>query len=187
MDLGLCDKITLFMNCCSLYDKDRSYLYIREGSIERNIAFVKCCGAIPQIWDVQDHVYVEYFDRPPYQPVCCFDPYHGTPAEGVLCILGPTEPKLEVVKLGCMCLCQYMDPCMCGSKVVLMPFEKWCLCCSNRVGCCDNNCGLCGPPTGNPKVYSPFAPQPKNPEEFVSVAKEVMFGAGGSPEVIVRE
>mmetsp|Transcript_82931 Transcript_82931/g.161517 ORF Transcript_82931/g.161517 Transcript_82931/m.161517 type:complete len:88 (+) Transcript_82931:408-671(+) len=87
-----------------------------------------------------------------------------------------------------MCCCTYMDPFGCGSKVVLMPFETYCGCCSNRVGCWDNCCGLQGRADGNPKCFQPFAPQPVNKEEFVSVAAEVMFGGvGGSPEVIVRE
>jgi hypothetical protein len=90
-------------------------------------------------------------------------------------------PKLEVVDLGCMCCCMKVDPCCHGKRVVLMPFEKMpppCCCCSNRVGACNNCFGLCGPVTGNPKIYGGFGPQPKDKAAFVAAANAMMAGQG---------
>lgn len=77
-----------------------------------------------------------------------------------------------------------IDPCCCGKAVVIMPFEMMpppCCCCSNRVSGCDNCCGLCGPVTGNPKIYGLFSPQPKNADAFVQAAKMAMASVGGAP------
>ena len=54
-----------------------------------------------------------------------------------------------------------------------MPFEKSGMCpidcckAPNRVTNCDNCFGLCGPPTGDPKIYEFLALQPKNAQAFV--------------------
>ena len=52
-----------------------------------------------------------------------------------------------------------------------MPYEKAsfpCCCCVNRVNWNENCFGLCRPPTGNPKVYTMLAMQPKDPWAFVA-------------------
>ena len=68
------------------------------------------------------------------------------------------------------------DPCCeLVLQVVLMPYEKAtfpCCCCVNRVNWNENCCGFCGPPTGNPKVYTMLAMQPKDPWAFVAEANK---------------
>ncbi len=56
-DLGLCERISLLLACCSIYDKKRSYLYLRENSIETNIAVAACCGFLSDL----DFTNVTYF------------------------------------------------------------------------------------------------------------------------------
>ena len=88
-DISCCTKIWLCCHPCycgSTFDKDRSYLYIRENSLEGNVATKSClCGK-------KDFTFVDYFDRNPYKPSthCC-------------CI--PTEPKLELMQGGCQICC----------------------------------------------------------------------------------
>lgn len=170
--LSMCDQC---YNCCCLcmmYDQSRSYLYLRENSIESNIVYkylCPCCicGGLMCCKRQGDNVQVDYFDQPPYKPSCCW-----------YCC-GMTNPKLEVVEEGCLCCC---IPINCGSKVVVMPFERLpfpCCCCSNRTGLCDNCCGCCGQFTGTPKYYHSFMPQPKSSQEFVAVAQQIMKGGGG--------
>jgi hypothetical protein len=178
-DLPICQQAILFCCACfSIYDKKRSYLYLRENSLETNIACAPCCG----LCETFDNVSVKYFDRAPYAKNCKLGPFP-------CCFLfSCDQPKLEVVDMGCMCCFVKMDPCCCGKSVVMMPFEKmpipWC-CCSNRVGCCDNCGGLCGPVTGNPKIFSAFIPQPKDAQGFVNAAQGVMLNfnpvTGGLP------
>ena len=87
-----------------------------------------------------------------------------------------------------MCCCVRIDPCCLGKRVVIMPFEMfpfpWC-CCSNRVSACDNCFNLCGAPTGNPKFFGWFAPQPKNTTAFVKMVQAAMNNAkrSGAPVV----
>ena len=69
-DLSCCTKVLLCCLGCQKYDLERSYLYLRENSIESNIATKSiCCG------EARDWVTVEYFDRKPYKPfnqcICC--------------------------------------------------------------------------------------------------------------------
>mmetsp|Transcript_49959 Transcript_49959/g.130112 ORF Transcript_49959/g.130112 Transcript_49959/m.130112 type:complete len:319 (-) Transcript_49959:710-1666(-) len=174
-DVGVCDKITLLLRC-SVSDVSRSYIYIRNNnSLELNDTngirnCCTCCCEIP------DDVRVEYFDRPPWAPECNCAPFP------YCCCIYNSRPKLEVVDLGCMCCCVHIDPCCCGKKVVIMPFEMMpppCCCCSNRVGWCDNYCGLCGPVSGNPKIFGLFAPQPKDAVLFVGAAQQAMMSGGG--------
>jgi len=75
-----------------------------------------------------------------------------------------------------------VDPCMCGKKAVITPFELMpppCCCCSNRVGPCDNCCGLCGQVTGNPKIFGFFMPQPKDAVRFVAAVQQATMMHGG--------
>jgi len=163
-DPTCCETLCLTLRC-STWDKSRGYLYIRDnGSFEMNDTngMHSCCCV------VQDNIWVENFDRAPWDdackpappPCCCFC-YKGV-------------PKIEVMDLGCMCCCMHCDPCCCGKRVVIMPFEMFpppCCCCRNRVNKCDNCCELCGGVTGNPKIFNPFIPQPKDPAAFVEAAQ----------------
>ena len=88
-DISCCTKIWLCCHPCycgSTFDKDRSYLYIRENSLEGNVATKSClCGQ-------KDFTFVDYFDRDPYKP-----------SKHCLCI--PTLPKLELMQGGCQICC----------------------------------------------------------------------------------
>lgn len=169
-DLPLCKRIALFCcACCSYYDKKRSYLYIRENSLESNVSLAACCGCC-STYDVTN---VSYFDNPPYAPVCRLAPFP------CCCICTSEQPKVEVMDYSCLCCFANIDPCCCGKQVVIMPFEKFpfpCCFMTNRVGCCDNCCGCCGQMTGNPKIFSAFIPQPLDADAFVAVAQQTMFG-----------
>ena len=170
---GCCDHLCLALRC-SWWDNARSYLYIRDNSsIEKNDTngINNCCSCCSK---VKDYVSVEYNDRAPYAKTCKRSPFP------CCCMFNCDQPKLEVVNLGFMCCCMKCDTCCCcceSKQVVIMPFESLpfpCCCCSNRVGCCDNCCGLCGPITGNPKVFSLFGPQPKHADAFVAAGQQVM-------------
>ena len=88
-DISCCTKIWLCCHPCycgSTMDIDRSYLYIRENSLEGNVATKSClCGK-------KDFTFVDYFDRDPYKP-----------SKKCLCI--PTLPKLELKEGGCQICC----------------------------------------------------------------------------------
>ena len=82
-DVSCCTKLALCC-MCQKYDLERSYLYLRENSIESNVASTSlCCG------EACDNVTVTYFDRKPYKPfnmcICCCK----------------SNPKLEITKPGC--------------------------------------------------------------------------------------
>lgn len=174
--LDCCTEYAMTMACIK-YDRERSYLFLREHSLETNIAFRPClgmcgddfCGADCRAMDA---VHVQYFDRPPFdKSYFCFCIPHG-------------QPVLEVVDGGFMCCCTKLE--CCGKQVGLMPFETTpcfplALCgisfCDkpNRVVPWDNLFGLMGPVTGKPLVYLPFAPQPADAESFVAAAKPVIF------------
>jgi hypothetical protein len=88
-DISCCTKLWLCCHPCycgSTFDKDRSYLYIRENSLEGNVATKSCfCGK-------KDLTFVDYFDRNPYKP-------------STRCLCIPTEPKLELMQGGCQICC----------------------------------------------------------------------------------
>ena len=119
------------------------------------------CAPICCCCTFDDNVYVNYFDRAPYA------------IKGCLC---PAVPKLEVYDPACMCCCIKLDcECCFGPKqVVIMPYEKCCLCCPNRSCWCHNCFGCCGQPDGNPLYFNQFYPQPKNAEAFVAQAKQII-------------
>jgi hypothetical protein len=191
MELTCSENFALCCTCpcfCPTYNRRRSYLYIRENSLESNIA-VNYCGSIGEKFNLfHDSTTVQYFDKPPYETSTCVSIkcqpcwFHPLLAflQCAIPLYGPGKPKPEVQKMGCQCCCQYVDPCCCGERVVIMPFENYCFCCSNRVGCCDNLGGLFGPPTGNPKLFTPFLPQPLNPTEFCKIAQQTMFDREGT-------
>ena len=141
---------------CSFFDKGRSYLYLREGSIESNVSMGNMCLSCP------DSVEVQYFDRSPYA------------RKGCIC---PDEPKLDMVDTGYMCCCVKIECPICLGKnfVVLMPFESTCFgLCPNRICWIHSCCNLCGPVSGNPIAYKRFYPQPVNTEPFVAMARQVI-------------
>lgn len=154
--------------CCGMHlDKGRSYLYLREHSIEQNFATSFCCGAFPSV----DSVTVHYFDKGPYAPSTCFQFKAPFCPSCCIPVYGPATPKFDVFEYGCMCCFNKVG---CGKKLVLMPFDQYCFCCSNRVTCFHNNCGCCGPVTGNPVLYSEFLIQPTDPAGFAAAVNLVM-------------
>jgi len=176
---SLCDTIHLALRC-SVADTSRSYIYIRDDhalELNNTMGLLNCCTCFC-CCETPDNVRVEHFDRPPWAKECNTAPFP------YCCCIYQSQPKLEVVDLGCMFCGVKIDPCCCGKAVVIMPFEMMpppCCCCSNRVSGCDNCCGLCGPVTGNPKIYGLFSPQPKNADAFVQAAKMAMASVGGAP------
>lgn len=166
-DPNCCQQVAIFSHCCSSFNKERSYLYLRENSLEYNVSFNVFCGCCLS----PDFTYVQYFDRAPYAEECTMGP-------PPFCCCSVNTPKLEVIEPGCMICFQRVN--LCGDQqMILMPFESMpvpCCCLSNRVTTCDNNCGCCGPITGNPKAYYGFFPQPTDPVGFVQVAQSVMIG-----------
>merc|ERR1712166_1109161 len=127
--IGCCMQTRLICcHGCAIWDRDRSYLFIRENSIESNVSYKSCCGCCSK---GQDYVTVEYFDQPPYEPSCNCCPFP------FCCCCERYEPKIEVVDHGCMCCCMRCPvglccACCCHQRsVVIMPFEKFCCCCTN--------------------------------------------------------
>jgi len=172
--LDPCNKALLMMSCRK-FDMERSYIYLREGSIESNFAMNCCIGG-----QAVDNVSVQYFDRAPLQA--------GNVCLGLCCY---AEPKIEVNTIGCQICC---IPIKLGEQVVVMPFEQVCGK-KNRIGCCDNRCGLCGGISGAPRQFTPFvensnpvckllsvltcgvvngAPRPANASAFCKKAQEMM-------------
>lgn len=168
-DISMCFKIYLSLLCCSGFNKERSYLYLRENSLESNVVFDCCCGC--QL--LPDMVKVEYFDRPPYNKSCKPGPFP-------CCFLcHSSEPSFEFVEPGCMLCCMKVNPLCQDEKLVLMPFEKFPVpfcCCSNRTTACDNCFGFCGPITGSPKIYTTYFLQPTDPRGFVEATRVAMDG-----------
>ena len=172
---------------CAVVDTSRSYIYIRDNnSLELNdnnnlLSCVNCCNCC---CETPDDTRVEYFDRPPWTTTC---KRVGFPW---CCCFTCDTPKLEVFDTGCLicCIhCHYPTCCYDEKIVVIMPFEYFpfpCCCCPNRACWLDNCCGCCGSPTGNPKIFNPFRPQPKAPETFVAVAKAAMRRDGAQHRVI---
>lgn len=176
--LDCCTEYAMCMACVK-YDRERSYLFLRENSLETNVSFKPfygMCGddGLMGMCDCRslDAVHVQYFDRPPFdKSYVCFCVPHG-------------QPMLEVVDGGFMCCFSKLE--CCGKQVGLMPYETTpCvplgLCgisfCDkpNRVQACDNLFGIFGPVLGKPVVYYPFFPQPADAESFVAAAKPIIF------------
>jgi len=164
-------KLRLCLWGCKQFDRERSYLYVRENSLETNLATTCiCCGD----W-TDDTTRVLYYDRAPFTPStirCCLVPCP---------CCGKTDPKLEVSETGCWCCCQRI---VCCDRVVVMPYETFpfpCCCCSNRTAHNCFNCWACcklsGGLAGSPKKADSFLPQPKNPWDFVAAVGQ----ASGMP------
>jgi len=110
-DIRWCLKMRLCLWGCKEFDRERSYLYVRENSLETNLATTCICCAD---W-TDDTTKVLYFDRAPFKPStirCCFVPFP---------CCGKTDPKLEVSETGCWCCCQRI---VCCDRVVIMPYES---------------------------------------------------------------
>jgi hypothetical protein len=170
-------RVCLLMNCCSSKDLERSYLYLRENSLESNEAITCCFGLCYGM----DFINVTYFDRPPYEKTCKPSPFP------CCCLCNSAQPRLDVLNRGCIVCC---IPIKRGKSAIVMPFERFpapCCCCTNRVGWWDNCCGLCGPISGNPKIYSTFSPQPKDAEAFVKVAHATMSLDSADSFLLARE
>ena len=171
--VGICQQMFLALKCAKA-DVTRSYIYIRSNnSLELNDTNGwKTCGTC--CCAIQDNISVEYYDRKPYKEACKLAPFPWC------CLCYKDIPKVEVLDNGYMCCCVKIDLCCLGKQAVIMPFEKLpppCCCCSNRTSPCDNCFGLCGPPTGNPKIFSPFSPQPKDAVAFVAAIQQAMTTA----------
>ena len=86
------------MRCFAFFDKERSYIYVRENSLEMNNAYADCCGASGCN---HDSTSVQYFDRAPFRrkcTLCCFLDDSGA------CTMH-ADPRPEAAKQGCVCCC----------------------------------------------------------------------------------
>jgi len=168
-DVGCVQKLGYCCCGCKSFDRERSYLYVRENSLETNVALKCICCGDNNAWKTEN-VQVLYFDKAPFKPAapkCCFV---------IPLVCCKTAPKLDVSECGCWICCQRIVIC---EAVVIMPFEQFpfpCCCCSNR-----NSHGLCnlwacfklnGPLDGTPKKADSFMPQPRDPWEFVKAFGE---------------
>lgn len=162
---------------CACYNSQRSYLHLRENSIESNLSVRTCCGC----GGFKDITNVHYFDSGPYgkglkQMWCGCIP--------CCCMVG--QPKLTTAELGCFFFGMKCDPFLRdGKQLVYMPFEQ-CplpLCCISNItgkgafpGPFDNCFGWFGPYTGQPRIFSHVLPQPLIAAEFDAFAQQVMSG-----------
>ena len=141
---------------CSCFDMDRSYIYVRENSVESNCAIKPCCG----FCDSLDNIKVLYFDRPPFQTMICDN-------------CGAGKPEVRVLDQGCMICCFEC----CSDKVAVVATPKMpcpCCCCPNASNKCCNCCNCCGPIEGNPWLYQCLYPQPKDAEKFAEALGSVL-------------
>jgi len=154
-----CSSVLLFCSapcCCPVVVENRSYIYVRENSIEYNWSLIACggccmgnfqsCGRARCCYTCLaegcDITTVKYFDREPLrkdrycQPIpCC-------------CCCMDYNPKFVVQHHGCTCCwCTWRACCdgQCGnccakSTVVVSPFDYFPNPCdpSGRQGCCVN-------------------------------------------------
>lgn len=159
-------------------DQERSYIYIRENSIEYNKAIKYACGP----GGTTDNINVIYFDRTPFNKSCCL-PVASASHVGVYAV---STPKIEVMKIGHMCCCIPCKPICSNPETVVITYGKnrpmpWC-CCTNEAEACDNCCGCFGPLSGNPVFYNAMhlvwgMPGIKYPKVFAEKFKEVKIGS----------
>ena len=134
-DASCCTKAWLLCKCCAVFDQSRSYLYVRENSVESNVAYSLCCGLLtpappspledwaglkmsspspsPSPATCQyDDVSVAYFDRGSYQPwnQCLF------------CL--PTDPTVQAAKFGCNLCCVPLE-CTCVQCACTSTWSTW--------------------------------------------------------------
>ena len=158
-----------YQQCLSgfVFDKERSYMYLREGALETNQVY-KCCIKPLECLASPDCVRISYFDQKPwvkYKECCgCYS----------------FDPRLEKVDNGFMICCQKVtchQACVGGDYMSFVPLDKYCCCFPNKVNWCCNTCGLWGPVDGTPLIHFPYAIQPKDVEGFVAQAKQVIPAA----------
>ena len=162
--------------CCGIgpggIDAERSYLYVRENSIESNVATKMPDGS------TVDYTSITYYDQYPFAD--------GPPTKcGCLNRWGPqmfccaeVKPKVETFSYtftqttGC-CKSRKVTT----QQAVVVPFEKACMCMSNR----DKD--------GNPKLFYPFTPAPYNAAEFAKRMNEAIEKkkGGGAPSTTVSD
>lgn len=155
-----CLTNVIFTLACISFNKERSYLYLRENSLETNFSIEPCCGALPTLVPAVDIGEVKYFDRSPYTPLPC----------SCLC---SGDPTIELYTPGCQICCTAVEhPCM-DKAVVIVPYQKCCFCCDNHT-----EKTFCGPYAGNAKVSFPFGMvEPNDPEAFATAAQNVIAQA----------
>jgi hypothetical protein len=91
-DLPICLSLFILICGCAVLDKKRSYLKLRENSVESNISFAPCCG----FCSGPDWTNVDHFDRSPYSEECHWIyPW--------ICCFSCEKPKFEVVDNAYMC------------------------------------------------------------------------------------
>ena len=151
-----------------VFDKERSYMYLREGALETNQSY-NCCIKCLACLKPPDCVCVSYFDKRPwkkYKCTCCG-----------ICSGDPSIEKVDNAYL--ICLPEgHLPPGVRrrGLHVVRAPRQVLLLLPQQGELVC-NTCGLCGSPDGNPLIHLPFAMQPKDVEGFVAQAKQVIPAA----------
>lgn len=166
------ERFALLMSCCSVRDVKRSYLYVRENSLEFNYAY-RCCCCLPGFLPVEVFTGVWYFDRKVFKTSCMEK----------FCMCASGDPSAEIVEPGCMCCCVHCACEMClRKKVVVIPYQRTCCCCENKVNGCHNCCRLCGPPSGNPLVFKAL-PQAKDAELYCAKIRERMATPPGQDEM----
>jgi len=155
-DPNCCISI-IFTILCISFNKERTYLYLRENSLESNFAIEPCFGLVPEYIPAVDVGEVKYFDRYPYTKLPC----------SCLC---SGEPTIELYTPGCQCFCMpIQNPCM-DKTVVIVPYQKCCFCCDNHEA---KTCF--GGFIGNAKVAFPFGVvEPNDSEAFATAAQAVI-------------
>jgi len=113
-DATCCQSLCLSLRC-SVYDKERAFIRLRDNSLEINDTNSGCknCGSFCGK-QVQDNISVYYFDRPPFAkhecapfPFCCCGPCGPAMCSPFpcCCCAHRGRPKLEVASRGCVCCC----------------------------------------------------------------------------------
>ena len=126
-----------YAQCLSgqVFDKERSYMYLREGAMETN-QVNKCCIKVTlESISQPDCVSISYFDQPPGK------------VQNLLrcCSLDPSIEKVDNAYLICCQKVTCHQACVGGDYMSFVPLDKFCCCFPNKVNWCCNTCGLCGP------------------------------------------
>lgn len=137
--------------------KDRKYFWVLENSWEANYPTACAIPGVPCkvppncLCPGEDHIWKQYYDRGAYNKQ---DFYRS-----IGCISGDATVIDNEIKQVCLCMtmpscCSQLTSgwfnCCYGERVRLLPYEKFCWCCSVRAGSCQNCCRLCGPESGQP-------------------------------------
>jgi len=157
-DIGCCIKCCFFIPTGGFFfDKERSYIYLRENSMETSVAMTHIFSSCVPGFEV---VTTRYFDRSPYinEMGCCFT----------------GEPSIEKHTPGCtICWQDCKHPCLSDEMVVISSFQKYCCCIPNKT---KKSC--CGAYPGNPIMAQNFGymgvTQPVDTQAFVVAAQALM-------------